>query len=331
MTNIAIVGEAWGKEEEARREPFVGSSGRVLNYLLNQVGISRRECFITNVFNLRPKPSNDVKNLCGPKAAGIPGLPPLVKGKYVYREYATELKRLYIELQNEKPNVIIALGATAAWALLGTTGIRNIRGYVASSQWGKVLPTYHPAAVIRQWSLNPIVLADLTKARRESEFPEICRPNRELWIEPTIEDLNNFFHKYIKNADLVSSDIETLGDRITCVGFGTKEAAIVIPFFDELAPGKNYWRTKEEELQAWAIIRHWYKIKKTVFQNGLYDLSFLYRVYGITVPLATEDTMLASHAQQPEMEKGLRFLASIHTNELEWKGMRKNATIKKED
>ena len=55
-----LIGEAWGEKEEELHVPFVGASGWILDGMLSQVGLNRRDCYITNVFNLRPKPSNDV-------------------------------------------------------------------------------------------------------------------------------------------------------------------------------------------------------------------------------------------------------------------------------
>lgn len=331
---IMICGEAWGREEEEAGEPFVGASGKILNSMLAQIGINRRDCYITNVFNLRPKPTNDVKNLCGLKKDGIPGLPYLQKSKYVLAQYAPELERLRKEVESVKPNVIVAMGATPAWAFLQTSGIKKLRGAPVWSTTHnvKVLPTYHPAAVMRDWTLRPIVLADLDKAKREGEFSEIRRPKREIWVEPTREDLT-LFHTYISASDYLSVDIETVGDMITCIGFApTTDLSIVVPFFDPTKPGKNYWRTFEEELAAWQVVTYWLQLKKKyVFQNGMYDLHFLWRTMGITCPHATHDSMLLHHALQPEMPKGLDFLGTIYTDEAAWKLQRRTHTIKRED
>lgn len=327
---IVIVGEAWGQKEEELGKPFVGPSGYLLDQLLSHTGIDRRDCFVTNVFNLRPRPSNDVKNLCGPKAEAIPGYPALVKGKYVRREYIEELERLYNEIALHSPNVIIALGATASWALLHSTGIKSIRGATAithpsvSERCGrefKVLPTYHPAAVMRQWNLRPIVIADLEKAKRQSHEPTFSRPSRRIWVKPTLEDLALFERDYIHGANRLAADIETKQNQITCIGFAPScSDALVIPFYSE--PGKSYW-TQDAELIAWSYVRRWLADCDSIYQNGLYDLNFLWSQYGIAAPRASEDTMLLHHAMQPEMEKGLGFLASLYTEEASWKFMRK--------
>lgn len=327
---IAIVGEAWGADEEREGRPFVGASGRLLNAMLSQIGIARNECLVTNVFNLRPKPTNDIKNLCGPKKEGIPGLPYLVKGKFVRSEYAPEIERLHAEIREVKPNLILALGATAAWAFLGTSGIQRIRGATAMSPFGKVLPTYHPAAIMRDWSLRPIVLADFDKAKREAEFPEVRRPRREIWIEPTLNDLATF-DALIR--DELSFDIENIGECITCVGFAPSPAlALVVPFFDQSKSDHNYWPSAAEERVAWDYVRRWCSmpITRRVGQNVLYDTNVLWRVMGIAAQ-PTDDTMLLHHALQPELEKGLGFLGTVYTDEASWKFMRHSATAKREE
>lgn len=332
---IALVGEAWGEHEEREGAPFVGPSGRILNSLLAQVGIRREECLVTNTFNLRPRPTNDVKNLCGPRAEGIPGLPALVSGKYIRKEYAGEIERMMTEVRNFAPTLVVALGATPTWAFLHSSGIRKIRGAPAWSDVAqvKVLPTYHPSAVMRDWRLRPIVLADLTKAKEEAEFPEVRRPEREIWIEPTLEDLWQFKREFIDPASDLSIDIETIQDQITCIGFApTIDRALVVPFHCKRNRDGNYWPSLEDELEAWRFVREVCGLRKRIVgQNFLYDIHFLWRSVGIAVPSATDDTMLLHHALQPEMEKGLGFLGSIYTREPSWKMMRKTGTVKRED
>lgn len=343
--DIMLVGEAWGAEEALQQRPFVGKSGWLIKQFLAQSGIRFEECYCTNVFNLQPQPSNDISNLCGPKSEGIFGMPALVKGKYADAKYTPELRRLYEEINAVNPNIIIALGATASWALLGTSGIKSIRGAsigttspataacgVGLARTFKVLPTYHPTAVLREWSLRPIVLADLDKARRFSSTPDITRPSRNIWIEPTLEDLETYERDFILPAKRLSIDIETKGDQITCIGFAPSiDSALVIPFWSASKKDGNYWDSLEDELTAWEYVRRWCGLRPSVFQNGLYDIHRLWRTYGIKCTLAEHDTMLLHHAQQPEMEKGLAFLATIYTDEASWKFMSKTDTLKKED
>jgi uracil-DNA glycosylase len=334
---IFIIGEAYGEREEIERAPFVGPSGYLLTRMLDEAGIERANCFLTNVFNLRPA-DNKIEALCGPKEEAIRGFPSLGKGKYVQAQYIPELERLGEEVVKVNPNIIIALGNTAVWAMLGKTGISAIRGTTQLSTHTatgyKVLPTFHPAAVIRQWGLRPTVIMDFLKAKREALFPDIRRPERTIWIQPTIEDLHEFKRRYINGCGRCSVDIETAGNQITCIGFAPNpRIALVVPFVDGRRLGKNFWRNAESEQRAWKFVKDILEdksIRKT-FQNGLYDIAFIRRSVGMKVWGAEHDTMLLHHALQPESLKSLGFLGSVYTDEGNWKQMRRVATIKSDD
>lgn len=338
MTPICIIGEAWGEAEERERRPFVGASGYELTKMLSEAGIDRADCFLTNVFNLKP-PSNRMEALCGPKSLALPGYPALTGSKHIRAEFAPELLRLGDELITINPNVVICLGNTALWAMLGKAAISKLRGTTDTSTHTasgfKVLPTYHPAAVLRQWELRPTVVLDLMKAARESAFPEVRRPHREIWIEPTLEDLHEFERRFLQPPCQIAVDIETAGNQITCIGFARGgEVAIVIPFLDTRRANRCYWGDIAVERDVWGYIKRVLSNKaiSKVFQNGMYDLAFLWRSYGVKVMGAKEDTMLLHHALQPEALKGLGYLGSIYADEGAWKHMRvKHETIKADE
>lgn len=337
---ICLVGEAWGEHEERERAPFVGPAGWQLNSMLKEAGIIRADCYLTNCFNLRPKPTNKIENLCAPKKEVRHGLPPLSSGKYIRDEYLGEIERLYTELRSIKPNIAVSLGGTATWALLRDGRISKLRGAVAESPVVpglKVLPTYHPSYILQGgYDQRHVTILDLQKARRESEFPEVRRPVRTVYTEPILPELEWFLEKFIRPARAMAVDIETRGERITCIGFAPSPATImVVPFEDLRKPGGNYWGSTDAELEAWDWVR---RVLDTtvpkVFQNGLYDIHRLWRTYGIPVRAAEHDTMLLHHALQPEAKKSLDYLGSIYTNEAAWKlGVRHKhkGTIKKED
>lgn len=337
MTNVVILGEAWGAEEEKQRSPFVGASGYELTRMLSEAGIARADCFLTNVFNLRPS-GNHIEALCGDKKSRIEGYPALKGSKYVRKDFEPELLRLGDELVAINPNIIIALGNTALWAVLGKTAISKLRGTTDLSTHTasgfKVLPTYHPAAVLRQWELRPTVVLDLMKAARESEFPELRRAKRKIWIEPTIQDLITFRDNYITNCPLLSVDIENPGGPIHEIGFSPdKHIGIVIPFLDKRKKNRSYWKTPQEEVAALYIVKgilEDIKIKK-LFQNGIYDVSVIWRWWHVAVRGFEEDSMLIHHALQPEALKGLAFLGSLYGNEGPWKLERKFKAFKADD
>lgn len=334
MSDIFILGEAYGEAEEREQTPFCGPSGYHLTLMLEEAGIRRADCYLTNTFNIRP-PRNDITWFCGTRAEGISGYPFLAKGKYVRREFSSELDRLTKEILDVDPNIILALGNTALWALLGTTGISKIRGTIGTTTHTvagfKVLPTYHPAAILRQPELRPVTILDFQKALRESTFPEVIRPSREIWIEPELEDLERFYNEHIERSSRIAVDIETSGREITCIGFSpAATVALVVPFVDGRRARRSYWPTLESELRAWAYVRRVLDHpSEKVFQNGTFDISFIWRSYGIKVRNPAHDTLLLHHSLYPESPKSLAFLGSVYTNEASWKLMRKHTeTIK---
>jgi uracil-DNA glycosylase family 4 len=320
--------------------PFVGPAGWQLNSMLHEAGIVRADCFLTNVFNLRPRPTNKIENLCTTRKEVRHALPPLSSGKYIRDEFLPELDRLYGELTEVDPNVIVCLGGTAAWAILRDGRISKLRGAVADSPvlpGKKCLPTFHPSYILQGgYEARHVTILDLQKARRESEFPDIRRPKRTIFTEPLLGELDWFAEKFIAPARRLAVDIETRGQRITCIGFApSADVALVVPFEDLRKPGGNYWGSVEAELAAWAWVRKVLDspIEK-VFQNGLFDMQRLWRGYGIPVRNAAHDTMLLHHAIVPESPKGLDYLGSIYTNESAWKlgiRLKHKGTIKKED
>lgn len=364
MKPVFVVGEARGPNEHRHNANFIGGSGALLLRLLADSGIIKLsaidhthlskwyklrnplairdiwdrhpEVFRTNVFNYYP-PANDLTFFCGPKAEAIPGYPALIKSRYAHRDWAPELTRLGDEILSKDPNIIICLGNTAIWALAGRTGITKVRGTTLMSTHCvagyKLLPTFHPANLMRQWENKPTVVADLIKAKRESQTIDIERPHRDIWIEPTLEDIRRFREEYITGCRLLSVDIETSGSRITCIGFAPSAGVgIVIPFDDERSATGSYWPTLEVERECWGIVNEILgdaSIPK-LFQNGLYDISFLLKAYGIRVMGAAHDTMLLQHAMQPESVKALGYLGSLYTDEMAWKNMRRKVkTIKR--
>lgn len=330
---IMIVGEAWGEKEAEAGEPFVGPSGGVLKSMLRHAGVSYDDCYVTNVFNLRPA-GNKLESLSAPKSEAIPGLPQLGQKLWISARYKPEIDRLLAEIETIRPNVILALGATPLWAICHVLGIKKYRGTPIMSADGKVkvLPTYHPAAVMRQWKLRPIVIADIAKARAESLSPQLVRPRRFIYLEPSIADIEWFYETYIAKAEIVSADIETKQGTITEIGFAPQwDRALVIPFYSH-SKNTNYWSTPSEEFAAWKWVQRICAEKRLVGQNFSYDLQYLWDKNHIPTVKVEDDTMILHHAMYPEMEKSLGFLGSIYTDEPSWKFMRAdNETLKQED
>jgi uracil-DNA glycosylase len=343
--NLMILGEAPGAEEEKLGIPVVGSSGQELNRMLQEAGINPGSPYKTNVFWTRPK-DNRLSTLMLSqqqwKELGKPEVPQMkVEGKlmYLHPSLTPELERLEREIEECNPNLILTLGNTALWSLSGRQNISSMRGttLISSklSRPRKILPTYHPAAVLRQWDLRSIVIADLMKAKIQSRFPEVRRPQRLITVNPSLSDLEAFFSSLDENpggAAGLAVDIETRLGQITEIGFAPSPTkALVVPFIKGFKT--HYWTSPSDEVQALrlckAILQH--PIPK-IFQNGLYDLQYIWRTWRFAPKNCLHDTMLKHHSLFPELQKGLGFLGSLYTDEPAWKMMRnKKDTQEKRD
>jgi len=351
---LVIVGEAWGRRENENRKPFAGESGKELFQMLGEgmphvapalhaeivalfkydmAWLGHRDKWLnaasiafTNTINLQPF-NNDFRELCC-KKADLPrdyALPSVEQGKYLRPEFLPELDRLFDELREVGPKLVVTVGAKASWAILGDTRISQIRGAIADSHLGfKVLPTYHPAGVLRNWSWRPIVVGDFVKAEREMHFAEIRRPSRKILWDPTIEEVEKWTAETLAlRPEYLSSDTETMKRQITMISFArAKSDAICIPFVDKRFPGLSYWPDVATEVRAWNCVASLLESEiKILWQNGLYDMQYIL-LLGIKVK-SDDDTMLLHHSLLPEMPKGLGFLGAAYTDEPSWKLMRK--------
>jgi len=277
---------------------------------------------LTNVFNSRPPDNKIEEYFCAKALAGKGAVvePPLSLGKYLKEEFLPELAKLRDLLSLVKPNLVLPLGNTACWAVLGTAKITQLRGAVRyDSRNLKVLPTYHPSAVLRNWSLRPIVVADFMKASKEKEFPEIRRTSRKIIVNPTLAEVEEFC---TQEYNVLSVDIETAGGQITEIGFAPRrDFALVVPFVISNT-WHSYWPSLEVEAKVWTLLKNLLeKPMIKLFQNGLYDLQYICKM-GIRPANCAADTMLLHHSLFPELQKGLGFLGSIYSSEPAWKMMR---------
>lgn len=322
---IALVGEAPGAEEDMHGTPFVGASGRLLDQMLEQAGISRSECLVTNVFDTKPprnqlkhffvkkKEARDVPHTTSHGAFGTQGYP--------IAAAEDQFTRLAEELAEARPNITVALGACALWALTGRTAIGTYRGFVLPSRTGsKVIGTYHPANVLREWSHRPVCIADLIKAKKESEFRDIRYPKRHVWVCEKPSDLDLFVRTYIEKSKKFAHDVETDGGQITHISLApSPTVCLVIPLW---FGDKNYFSEADEILIMQKLLRLMARRDlQKIAQNSTYDLTY-YLEYGIKSLGRNDDTMLLHHSKHPEMSKSLGFMGSLYTEERPWKTLR---------
>jgi uracil-DNA glycosylase len=331
---VMIIGEAPGEYEIMKGMPFIGPSGMELDKMLNEAGIHRSQCFITNVCQERP-PGNDMgewlvnlKNPPKPDNAKYKNKKWVSwKGQWAHPAVVAGYEGLIRHIELVRPTLIIALGNTALFALTGEWGIKSWRGSQLVGTVGnhtcKVIPAYHPAAVLRDWSIRAVTVHDFRRCAREMHTPlPYIIPNYERIIRPSFAQVVNWLAqlrmKLAHGMVLNSADIETRGGHIACIGMYVKGLpTICIPWMvDKKEESKgdafSYW-SASEELYIWKELRAIFKHKNTrvIGQNWHYDSQYLYRFLFIKIRVFW-DTMVTQHCMYPGMPKGLDYLSSLY-------------------
>jgi DNA polymerase len=142
--DLMFVGEAPGRDEDIQGIPFVGRAGQKLTQIIEAIGLKRDDVYIANVIKCRPpenrNPEPDEVAQCEP---------------FLFRQVDTI-----------KPKVIVALGTFAARSLLKTMDpISRLRGRLYDYRGAKLVPTFHPAYLLRNPSCRREVWEDMKKVR----------------------------------------------------------------------------------------------------------------------------------------------------------------------
>lgn len=325
---IVCVGEAPGANEDEKGKPFVGASGDDLNRYLADIGWRRAsydgrpdydqqdDVFVTNVVHVRP-PGNRFEAFVKPKPS-----PHLFMG-------ILQLKK---DLEEIKPNLVIAFGDVPMRYLTNKHGIGKYRGSILSSTLVpgmKVIPTFHPASVFRIYENKALIQLDMKRIKEEAASPELNLPERKIYIWGMHDlfdvDLPTIAAEMYQ-ADWLSIDIESDPEKVPheliCVGFSDRpDRALVVP---KGSPG------------GWELIKRLCAspAKKCGQNAGPYDKVVL-EDNGIPVANFTWDIMYSHHALLMEaagggdevkdmrgtkktvsvLRKGLGFQVSIYTRE----------------
>lgn len=320
---VMIVGEAPGADEVARGQPFVGASGYELDKMLGEAGISRAECFITNVARERP-PGNDIDLFfMQAKKDYSPAKHTLVRNEYVTREIIEGLGLLEKEIDRVKPKVILALGNTALWALTGRWGIKKWRGSQLTNDIAThkavVIPSFHPAAILRQWDWRAIGVNDLRRVRRFRDGAVNKKPDWKFIVRPSYDQVIHTLEWLERSLDAgsvtrISFDIETRAGHIACAGVSwSLTDGLCIPFMC-IERREGFWEMEQEFqiiLRLGKVLQH--PLVKVVGQNIIYDAQYTWRHWKF-VPRVYQDTMIAQHSIFSAQPKGLDYLASMYCN-----------------
>jgi len=142
---LMLIGEAPGEDEDRTGKPFVGKAGQLLDKILAAIDFSRDDVYITNILKCRPPMNRDPKP----------------------EEITTCLPFLQNQISLIRPQIILALGRTAAQTLSGSTDpLNQLRGRTHAFEGVPFLATYHPAALLRHAEWKKPTWKDIQAVRR---------------------------------------------------------------------------------------------------------------------------------------------------------------------
>lgn len=299
---IWLIGEAPGETEVRERRPFCGQAGKVLDGLLAEAGINRKDCYVANIVPYRPL-GNRFEEFY--KKDGSPS---------ALLERSREALRARI--RDAKPHVVIALGAEPLKNLAAghfEGGITAWRGSVIAGPDGaKILASYHPSYLLRSWSDRPLAVHDLRRGLVESREAGLKKRPRETTINWSFERLRDALID-LQHAKKVAFDIETSQGEITSIALApTAEFAVVVPLAFR---GRRYWSAEEERILK-GFTREVLEDPKVlkIAQNAQYDMIWLADKWGVKVAPLYMDTLVAHNLSMPEYDKSLAFQCSIYTD-----------------
>lgn len=311
---LACVGEQPGKQEVIHGKPFVGPAGQELDACFRTAGIARSEIYLTNVIK---DLDNHLKYYINIPPRATSSIQISSEG----REYIRELKT---ELEYVRPNVVVAVGSVALYALTERRGIYKWRGSVISSTLVpglKVIPCLHPSTILPKPPENPkgiylnkhLIAFDLVKAKEHSGFPEVPDPKHNIVIEPTYDQTLEFLMHISVNAKgkVVDFDVEVVNEELFCFAFSFGPHTMCIP----LVKGHDYWSIEQEsdvmQLTGRILEDPEISIRGQFIE---FDIAFMLKKFGIRTSGEIHSTSVAQRLTMTDYPIGLDFISSIHTD-----------------
>lgn len=302
---IAFVGEFPGLAEGKAKEPFKGLAGSLLTELMHSAGISRADCYLTDV----------IKEVQQGKNGGDKYIQ-FGRGLKTTPEFEEFKKILKSELDLVHANVIVAVGNIALYALCDKVSVMKWRGSVLPStllEGRKVIPIIHPGSALYKHIYRHFISFDLRRVHKHSNSPHIPPSQKEYIIGPSFKDSMEFLDAIIQHCSVTACDIEVMNEELSCISFThSADIGISIPFTKN---GREYFNLPQEI----AIMKKIEEVLsnrsiRKIFQNGAFDTTFLYQKYGIKT-YNLDDTMIGQAIMYTDFPKGLDFITSIYTNE----------------
>lgn len=291
---VMLVGEAPGHREDEISKPFSGAAGRYLDRVLAEVGLPRDSVFITNAAKCRP-PENRTPVRSEIKACST---------------------YLQAEIAAVRPEFVVPLGNAALEAILGKKGIMKVRGAIIEKDGYKVIPTLHPAAILRNPAWEPLFKADLQTLARAVSGIE-TRPETKVWIIKSEKSLRALLRKLESVTTPIAFDLETWSPDEEGGLSPWHPGAIILTCSFTWVVGESYVVALEHPDQEWDIpVSTVYQSlnvalegKKMVGHNVKFDMKWMRRK-GVNLK-ASFDTLLAAHLLDENRPNGLKSLSRL--------------------
>ncbi len=298
------------------------SSNRIFSSLLDSAAIDRGNITILAAINVRPHMDRIESVLTRSKALRAKSLPPFRSGFFVPASLEARIKSVKRQIEKLSPDVIIALGPFSLWVLTGHYDISRRHGFIHAFGRIPVIPAYHPATIVRQYSFFLPTAGDF--ARANALATGLIRPEKFDYIaEPTLDDLSAFVRFVNENPQApISIDIETRPTyrSIVSIGLGTSNKALCVQLWNRSRKGQSFWPSPQQEQQA---LEHVANVMASpnpkIMQNALYDLMILATGPNLRVHGPITDTRLQHLALYNEIPHNLAEIATGHLAMQPWK------------
>lgn len=282
---IVIVGESPGSMELIAGQPFIGPSGRLLSTLLKEVGIEESDCFITNAFKCLPPRSKDAQGNS-------------VKGALINDACRACRSKLMREIAARPRQLVITMGSAAARSLSESWGysITKSRGQVLEGIEGfdgepvselGVLPTLHPAYILRNPAAMPQLRSDMRKAADMLNGKQFPKPKIQYVVIDDVETLRRVIDKAYRALPIgeklrVVADIETTGldrfqEKFLCIGFIFEHQIVEngtnLVYIIDIRSRPSGQKNRAEVLKK--LFSYMPSGAEWIWHNGKFDTSFM--------------------------------------------------------
>lgn len=299
---VLVVAEALGEDEAREGLPLVGQTGKLFNRIVGRTfdphlnrSLERDDFLLANVVNCRP-PLNI-----------------LTKASYELSAIEHCSPYLMETIRKFKPKAIIAMGNQPLRWFTGEWGIEQLRGYAFSTPYGPVVPTYHPAYIMKgKFNLTRVMQMDILKALRIArEGPESLKVQKHYQLHPSPQAFEIFIREYEGSGAPLAFDIETpYGSKDEDMGVIEDDASFTIlrisfsfsPFHAITVP----WTPPFIEMVKRLLFL---KGEKLVWHEN-FDVPRLI-ANGVKFGGQIIDAMHAWHFLEPSLPMGLKYVSTF--------------------